>query len=79
MTLDDGEKMNRNYCITSAIIFAFVALMQAWRFVLDLPVQIGAWSVPRSLSGYAAIGATGLAVWAFRSARLGQPAKIAYT
>jgi hypothetical protein len=79
MTLDDGETMNRNYCITSAIVFAFVALMHAWRFVLDLPMQIGAWNVPRSLSGFAAVGAVCLAVWAFRSAKLGKPAQIGYT
>ena len=71
--------MNRNYCVTSAVVFALVALMQAWRFVLDLPMQIGAWNVPRSLSGFAAIGAACLAVWAFRSARLGKPAKVVYT
>jgi hypothetical protein len=79
MTIEDGEKMSRSYCITSAIIFAFVALMHAWRFVLDLPLQIGAWNVPRPLSGFAAIGAACLAVWAFRSARLGKSAKVAYT
>lgn len=71
--------MNRNYCITSAIVFAIVALMHAWRFVLDLPMQIGAWNVPRSLSGFAAIAAALLAVWAFRSARLGKAPKVAYT
>ena len=79
MTLDDGETMNRNYCITSAIIFTFVALMHAWRFVLDLPLQIGVWNVPKSLSGYGAIAAAALAVWAFRSATLGKSAKVAYT
>jgi hypothetical protein len=42
MILDHGRQMNKNYCITSAIVFAFVALMHAWRFVLDLPMQIGA-------------------------------------
>jgi len=71
--------MSRNYCITSAIVFTWVALVHAWRFVLDLPLQLGAWSVPRSLSGLAAIGAACLAVWAFRSARLGKPAPVAYT
>jgi hypothetical protein len=71
--------MNRNYCITSGIVFVVVALMHVWRFVLDLPVQIGAWSVTRSLSGVAAVGAVCLAVWAFRSAKLGKPAQIAYT
>jgi hypothetical protein len=62
--------MSRNYCVTSAIVFTFVALMHAWRFVLDLPMHIGVWNVPRSLSGFAAIGAACLAVWAFRSAYL---------
>jgi len=79
MTLDDGETMNRYYCVTSALIFAFVALMHAWRLVLDLPLQIGAWNVPQSLSGFAAIGAAFLAVWAFRSAGLGKGATVVYT
>jgi hypothetical protein len=71
--------MNRNYCITSAIVFALAALVHVWRFVLDLPLQIGAWSVPRSLSGFAAIFAALLTVWAFKSAGLGKPPQIAYT
>jgi hypothetical protein len=71
--------MTRNYCITSGIVFAFVALLQAWRFALELPMQIGAWSVPPSLSGFAAIGAALLAVWAFRSARRGKTANVVYT
>ena len=71
--------MTRNYCITSGIIFVFVALMQGWRFVLDLPMQVGVWSVPRSLSGFAAIGAALLAVWAIRSARLGRTPNVVYT
>lgn len=78
MTLSDGEKMNRNYCITSAIVFTFVALVQAWRFVLDLPMQIGAWNIPRSLSGLAALGAAFLAVWAFRSASLSKSVDVGY-
>jgi hypothetical protein len=52
--------------------------MHAWRFALDLPMQIGAWSVPRSLSGIAALGAAVLAVWAFRSAK-DKTAEIVYT
>ena len=62
--------MNRKYCITSAVVFALVAMAHAWRFVLDAPLQIGAWNVSRSLSAVAAIGAASLAVWAFRSARI---------
>ena len=68
--------MTRSYCITSAIVFALVALTHMWRFVLDLPMQVGAWNMPRSLSGFAAIGASCLAVWAFRSAKLGKPAQV---
>ncbi len=71
--------MNTNYCITPAIVFVLMALVHAWRFVLDFPLQMGAWYVPRSLSGIAAIVLAGLALWAFRSARIGKPAKVAYT
>jgi len=71
--------MNRNYCITSAIVFALAALVHVWRFVLDLPLQVGAWSVPRSLSGLAAILAALLAAWALKSAKLGKPPRVAYT
>jgi hypothetical protein len=71
--------MNRNYCLTSAVVFALVALVHAWRFVLDFPIQIGAWYFPRSLSGVAAIVAGLLAVWAFRSARPEKTANVAYT
>jgi hypothetical protein len=71
--------MSRSYCITSAIVFALVGLSHAWRFVLDLPLQIGVWNVPRSLSGFAAIVAAVMAVWAFRSASSRKPARIAYS
>ncbi|HEX9130202.1 MAG TPA: hypothetical protein VF850_13660 [Gemmatimonadaceae bacterium] len=79
LTPSDEGKMNRNYCITSAIVFTFVALVQAWRFVLVLPMQIGAWNIPRSVSGVAALGAAFLALWAFRSARPGKSATVVYT
>jgi hypothetical protein len=60
--------MNRNYCITSALVFSLVAIMHAWRFAADIPVQIGTWNVSRGLSGVAVIVAALLAIWAFRSA-----------
>jgi hypothetical protein len=60
---------NRNYCVASGVVFLVVALMHIWRFALDLPLQIGVWYVPRSLSMLGAIGAVVLALWAFRSAR----------
>ncbi|HST07973.1 MAG TPA: hypothetical protein VLJ83_07355 [Gemmatimonadaceae bacterium] len=71
--------MNRNYRITSGVVFALVALMHAWRFVLGVPVQIGAWSVPQWVSVVAAIVAAALSVWAFRSARAEKPVAVAYT
>ena len=71
--------MNRSYSITSAVVFALVALMQAWRFVLDFPVQMGAWSVPRTLSGVIAVAAAFLAVWGLRTARLGKSERVVST
>lgn len=65
--------MNRKYCTISGLVFALVALLQAWRFVLDLPLQVGIWEVPRSLSGIAAVGAGVLAVWGIRSSRADSP------
>ena len=60
---------NRNYCAVSGVVFTLVALMHVWRYVLDLPMQIGAWHVSRSLSLLGAIGAALLALWAFYGAR----------
>jgi hypothetical protein len=65
--------MNRNYCLTSGVVFTLVAILHAWRFAADIPVQIGTWNFSRSLSGVAVIVAALLALWAFRSA----PAKAA--
>jgi hypothetical protein len=42
-------------------------------------MQIGAWKIPWSVSGLAALGAAFLAVWAFRSARLGKSVTVSYT
>jgi hypothetical protein len=67
--------MNRNYCITSGIVFTLVALVHLWRVVLDFPLQVGAWGVPRSLSGWGAVVAAVLAVWAFKSAKPVSPPK----
>lgn len=60
---------NRRYCTVSGVVFAIVALLHFWRYVLGLPLQIGAWEVSRSLSLVAALGAGLLAVWAFTGAR----------
>ena len=71
--------MTRGYCLTSAAIFVIVALMHLWRVVLDLPMQLGAWSVPRSVSFVAALGAAAMAVWALKSAQTAKPPRVAYT
>lgn len=71
--------MNRTYCITSGVVFALVALMHLWRVVLGVPLEIGAWSVPQSLSVVGAIGAAALSVWAFRNARTAKPVTVAYS
>ena len=71
--------MSRKYCFTSSLVFAFVALLHAWRFVLDLPLQIGAWSVPRSFSGIGAIAAAALSIWAIRSASASETRTIVYS
>ena len=59
----------KNYCIVSGLVFTLVALMHLWRFVLNLPLQIGNWHVSRSLSLIGAVGAAALAIWAFSEAR----------
>lgn len=60
---------NRVYCAVSGVVFTLVALMHIWRYVLDLPLQIGAWHVARSLSLIGAIAAALLAIWAYNGVR----------
>jgi uncharacterized membrane protein len=70
---------DRNYCLVSATVFSLVALLHFWRFVLHLPLQIGAWSVPPFASLVAAIVCAALAGWAFRSARRNASVQVVYT
>ena len=60
---------NKKYCTVSGVIFAVICLMHIWRYILDLPVQIGVWQVPRSLSLIGALGAGLMAAWAFAASR----------
>ena len=71
--------MTRNYCITSGVLFSFVALVHVWRLVLGFPILIGVWSVPLSLSAVGGIVAGCFAVWAFRSAKGTKAVTVAYT
>ena len=71
--------MNRNYCITSAVIFGLIALIHLWRLALGLSMQIGAWNVPRSASVIGAIVAIAMALWAVQGLRRSRPAAVVYT
>lgn len=70
---------NRNYNAVSGAVFVLVALMHIWRFVLDLPFQIGDWRVSRSLSLLGALGAGALAIWAFANVRSNKQRTPSYT
>ncbi len=60
--------MNRStFCKIAATVFAFVALAQAIRFGLGIPVQIGTVSVPLWVSAAAGVVAGGMAVLGFRA------------
>lgn len=69
----------RSYCSVSSAVFTIVALTHVWRVALGLPMSVGAWSVPRSLSLIAAVIAGGLAFWAFRIARGTKAHETVYT
>jgi hypothetical protein len=71
--------MNRDYSIISASVFALMALTHAWGFVLDRQSQMGAWIIPRPLTGLAAILAASLAVWGWRVAARKNPRVVSGT
>jgi hypothetical protein len=70
---------SRNYFAVSGAIFTVIALMHIWRYILDLPLQIGAWYVPRSLSLIGGIASAALAVWAYTCLRSGKQRPPVYT
>lgn len=71
--------MSRAYCAVSGVVFALVSLLHLWRAVLGLPMTIGMWSVPRSLSVVAGVVTAVLALWALRNLRSDRSVRIAYT
>lgn len=57
---------NDRYRTVSGLFFALIALLQAIRALMQLPIQVGATSIPVWLS-WVAVAVTGaLATWAFR-------------
>lgn len=59
--------IHRGYATVSAIVFAFVAIAQAWRAFAGLPVQIGTVPVPVAASAVVAVACAVLAIWGWRS------------
>lgn len=59
--------MSSNYALVSGIVFGIVAIAQASRAFMQLPIQAGNFEVPVWASWVAAVVAGSLCVWAFRS------------
>lgn len=59
--------MSKNYIIVSGLVFGLVALAQATRAFLTVPVHIGSFEVPVVASWGVAAVTGGLCIWAFRS------------
>ena len=59
--------MSRQYITVSGTIFGIVALLQAGRALVQLPLHVGSLEVPIWASWIAAFVTGGLCVWAFRS------------
>ena len=59
--------MSKNYIVVSGLVFGVIALAQASRALMQVPIQIGAFEAPVWASWVAAVVAGSLCVWAFRS------------
>ncbi len=59
--------MSKNYIVVSGLIFGFIALAQASRALMQLPVHAGSVEIPVWASWVAAAVTGSLCVWAFRS------------
>jgi hypothetical protein len=63
-----------SYQTVSGLAFGLITLGQAIRAVRELPVQVGAISIPVWVSWIAVVVAGGLCLWAFRSSAANQGA-----
>ena len=59
--------MSRQYITVSGTIFGVVALLQAGRALIQVPLHVGSFEVPVWASWIAALVTGSLCVWAFRS------------
>jgi hypothetical protein len=57
------------YRMVSGGVFALIAILQALRAALQVPIQIGSAAIPVGVSWIAVVVAGALAVWAFRGSR----------
>lgn len=63
---------DKPYLIVSGALFGLITFGQLMRLTLQIPVQIGEWSVPLWPSMIAVVLAFVLFVWAFRLVRTQQ-------
>lgn len=59
----------KRYSQVSGVFFGILATVQLTRVLYAWPVQVAGLMIPVWVSGCAFVVASGLAVWAFRSAR----------
>jgi hypothetical protein len=59
------------YVTVSATLFTLIALVQFWRAASALPVHVGQWPLPVTASWIAGTVAAFLAIWGWRTRRLG--------
>ena len=64
---------NKTFVLIAATIFGIVAIAHVLRLFMALPVTIGGWVIPLSVSWVAAIVAGGLSYAGFHFARASKP------
>ena len=61
--------MSDNYVVVSGLVFGVIALLQAFRALMQIPAQVGGFEIPVWASWVAVAVAGSLCVWAFKSRR----------
>ena len=59
--------MSKNYIVVSGLVFGVIAIAQATRALMQVPVHAGSFEIPVWGSWVAAVVAGSLCAWAFRS------------
>jgi hypothetical protein len=72
MRTQEEEPMNtRNYCLVSSLVIVVIAIAHLVRAALNVPVLVGSFNAPMSISWAAGVVGLALAAWGFRSSRAG--------